>query len=548
MQYVYLLFFVSIVKMQNILYNSTKFNKGFPRKEEKMLKDDKILVGKNSSEELSILLPMANRHGLITGASGSGKTITLKVMAESFSAAGVPVFLADVKGDLAATCLPGEINEKIQSRLDSIDISDFQTKGFPVTFWDVFGKNGHPIRTTLQDVGPTILSRMLGLNETQEGILSIIFRVAKDNEYALIDLKDLKALLTYVANNSREYTLQYGNVATQSVGAIQRAILTLEEQSGSNFFAEPDIDIHDFFKTNDAGLGYINILDCVELFKKPKLYSCFLLWLLTELSHELPEVGDLDKPKMVFFFDEAHLLFDELPSYMLTQITQVVKLIRSKGIGLYFISQSPDDVPGEILAQLGNKVQHVLRAYTPAEQKVIKAVASSYRTNPAFDTEEAITTLGTGEALVSFLTEKGEPGIVEKVTILPPQSQMGTLDDAMRLMIISRSEYNGKYDTIVDNISAFEILNEEMERQRNEEEEAKRAEEERKAAEKAAKEAEKQRKEEERIQRQLAKEAEIERKNSTSYKVGKVAKRTANTALNTVTRKMVNQILKGIFK
>ena len=513
-----------------------------------MLKDNKILIGKNKAEELYILPEMANRHGLITGASGSGKTITLKVMAESFSSAGVPVFLADVKGDLAATCMPGEATEKVQSRLESIGIDDFEYKGFPVTFWDVFGKNGHPIRTTLQDVGPTILSRMLGLNETQEGILSIIFRVAKDNEYALIDLKDLKALLTYVANNSREYTLQYGNVATQSVGTIQRAILTLEEQSGSNFFAEPDIDINDFFKVNDRGLGTINILDCVELFKKPKLYSCFLLWLLTELSQELPEVGDLEKPKMVFFFDEAHLLFDELPSYMLTQITQVVKLIRSKGIGLYFISQSPDDVPGEILAQLGNKVQHVLRGYTPAEQKVIRAVADSYRANPAFDTEEAITTLGTGEALVSFLTEKGEPGMVEKVTILPPQSQMGTLDDSMRLMIINRSEFNGKYDTIIDNVSAFEILNEEMERQRNEEEEAKRAEEERKAAEKAAKEAEKQRKEQERIEKQLAKEAEIERKNSTSYKVGKVAKRTANTALNTVTRRMVNQILKGIFK
>lgn len=530
-----------------------------------MFVDGKILIGKNDTKELSLLLNKANRHGLITGASGSGKTITLKVMAESFSSAGVPVFLADIKGDLAATCLPGENNENIQKRLEKIGITDFPFKGFPTVFWDVFAKNGHPIRTTLDSVGPTILARMLGLNETQEGVLALVFKISRENGYKLIDLKDLRLLLQYVAENSKDYTVTYGNVAAQSVGTIQRSLLTLEEQGGNYFFGEPDIQILDLFQTNSEGLGNINILHAVDLFKQPKLYSSFLLWLLTSLNNNLPEVGDLDKPKMVFFFDEAHLLFDDLPEYIKTSVVQIVKLIRSKGVGVYFISQSPSDVPDEILAQLGNRVQHTLRAYTPAEQKVVKAVASSYRANPEFDTEQAILNLGTGEALISFVNEAGEPSVVEKATILPPQSQMGTLDDSMRLMIISRSIFQGKYDTLVDNVSAFEILSEEINakreaeeevlRQKEEEkrilEEQKEAEKQAKAEEKAAKEAErlaeKEKREEERQRKADEREAEKARKNSAGYKIGKAGGRVVNSALGTIGRKIGNELIKGLF-
>ena len=534
--------------------------------------DNKILIGKSKDKELFIVPNKANRHGLITGASGSGKTITLKVMAESFSSMGVPVFLADVKGDLAGMCLPGESNEKIQERLNGIGIKDFSFKGFPTVFWDVFGKSGHPIRATLQSIGSTILSRMLGLNETQEGVLAIIFKIARENGYELIDLKDLRLLLQYVAENSKQYTITYGNIASQSVGSIQRSLLMLEEQGGDYFFGEPAIDINDFIKINENGLGNINVLHATELYKQPTLYACFLLWLLTAINGTLPEVGDLDKPKMVFFFDEAHLLFDELPDYMLTQVIQIVKLIRSKGIGLYFISQSPKDIPDEILAQLGNKVQHTLRAYTPAEQKVIKAVADSYRANPEFNTEEAISALGTGEALISFMNEKGEPNVVEKATILPPQSQMGSIDDSIRLMVVSKSDFMGKYDTVVDRESAFEILSKEMEEKRAAEQEIIKAKEEKKLQEeqekeqaKAEKEAEKirkeeeklrkeeekaeekARKEEERIKKELEKEAEKARKNSWQYKVGKQAERTANSTINSVARKVANNVLKNLF-
>ena len=488
-----------------------------------------------------------------------GKTISLKVMAESFSSMGVPVFLADVKGDLAGTCIPGEASEKLTERLNSIGITDFSYKGFPVVFWDVFGKNGHPIRTTIQSVGPTILSRMLGLNETQEGVLAIVFRIARDNNWELVDIKDLRLVLQYVAENSKTYSISYGNIAAQSVGTIQRALLMLEEQGGTYFFGEPSIDINDFIKFNDSGLGNINILHCVELFKQPNLYACFLLWLLTSLNNNLPEVGDLDKPKMVFFFDEAHLLFNELPNYMLTQVVQVVKLIRSKGIGLYFISQSPSDIPDEILAQLGNKVQHTLRAYTPAEQKTIKAVADSFRANPAFDTATAITSLGTGEALISFLNEKGEPNIVEKATVLPPQSMMGALDDSMRLMVISRSAFNGKYDTAVDRESAYEKLKAELEAkqlEKEKEEEEKEAEKQRiaeekeeaarkKEEEKQAKEEERKRKEEEREAEKQRKEEEKARKNNPAYKIGK---KVANKAVDKAINKGLNSLFKNFFK
>ena len=431
-----------------------------------MFTNNKILIGKSYENDLFIHPNMANRHGLITGASGSGKTITLKVMAESFSAAGVPVFLADVKGDLAGMCLPGTNTEKVQDRLNTLGIADsFTFESFPTIFWDVFGQSGHPIRTTVGNVGSTILSRMLGLTDAQAGVLTIAFKIARDAELELVDLKDLRLLLQHIGDNRSKYTLSYGNITVQSIGGIQRSILMLQEQGGDYFFGEPSIDIKDFLKFDtDTGYGNINILHATELFKQPNLYSCFMLWILNYLNQNMPEVGDLDKPKMVFFFDEAHLLFDDMPKYMLTQVIQVVKLIRSKGIGLYFISQTPNDIPNDIQSQLGNRVQHTLRAYTPAEQKIVKAVASSFRSNPEFDTEAAIMTLGTGEALVTFLNEKGEPGIVEKVTVLPPQSQMGTIDDSVRADIINSSRFKGKYDELIDRYTAFEKIQAESQR------------------------------------------------------------------------------------
>ena len=432
-----------------------------------MFINNKILIGKNEKIELYMCLDKINRHGLITGSSGSGKTVTLKVMAESFSEAGIPVFMADVKGDLAGTCKSGIANEKINERLSKLNLQEiFEYKNFPVVFWDVFGNFGHPIRTTITDVGPIILSKMLGLTEAQSGVLSVAFKIAEDAELELIDLKDLRLLLQHIGDNRKEFTLSYGNISIQSIGGIQRNILILQEQGGDSFFGEPSIDINDFIKfSSETGYGNINILHAVELFKQPNLYSCFLLWLLTALNHNLLEVGDLEKPKLVFFIDEAHLLFDDMPKYMLTQITQIVKLIRSKGIGLYFISQTPNDIPDEIQAQLGNRVQHSLRAYTPAEQKIVKAVATSFRTNPLINTEEAIMSLGTGEALISFVNENGEPNIVEKATILPPQSSMGTIDEITRQNVISNSRYNGKYDELIDRESAFEKIMAEIKKQ-----------------------------------------------------------------------------------
>ena len=533
--------------------------------------DNKVLVGKSDKTETYILPGMANRHGLITGASGSGKTITMKVLAESFSDAGVPVFLADVKGDVGGTCLPGTINDKLQKRIDSLGIGDnFKFKGYPVVFWDVYGKGGHPVRTTVKSVGPTILSKMLGLSEAQEGVLAIAFKVAEDEDLELIDLKDLRLILQYIGDNAKEFTITYGNVASQSVGAIQRGILMLQQQGGDSFFGEPEIDINDFIKQASDGRGNINILHCVELYQQPDLYSSFLLWLLTSLSQKLPEVGDLDKPKIVFFFDEAHLLFDDMPGYLKKQVTQVVKLIRSKGIGLYFISQQPTDIPDDILAQLGNRVQHTLRAYTPQEQKVVKAAAMAFRTNPKFDTEEAILQLGTGEALVSFANEKGEPTVVEKVTVLPPQSDMNSIDDGTRLMVMARSDFKGKYDTPVDRESAYEKiseaikqreeeiekLKEEQEAEKKKLEEEKQAEKERKEEEKRLKEeeraAEKARKEEEKAEKEAARkkkeeerEAEKAKKNNPMYKLGKKA---GNKAVNKVLDKGLNKLFKGLFK
>ena len=517
-----------------------------------MYRDNKIVIGKSNKKELAILLDKANRHGLITGASGSGKTITLKVMAESFSDAGVPVFLADVKGDIAGTALAGSTSESLEKRLKDLNIKDFEYKSFPVRFWDIFGMSGHPIRTTLNSVGPDILSMMLGLSEAQEGMLAIAFKIAEENEWELDDTKDLRLLLQYIGDNKSDFITKYGNITTQSIGVIQRCLLTLENQGADKFFGQPELNIHDFIGTDENGKGIINILDAVELFKSPDLYASFLLWLLTNLFNKMPEVGDLEKPKMVFFFDEAHLLFNGMPSYRLKQITQVVKLIRSRGIGLYFISQSPTDIPDEVIAQLGNRVQHTLRAYTPSEQKTVKIAADAFRKNPDFNTMDAILALGTGEALVSFQNEKGEPEIVEKATILPPQSKMGVIDDITRNKIINQSPLAGKYEETLERESAFEeldqMIKEKIEAEAEEkrkEEEAKQAEKEAKEAEKAAKAAEKAKKEAEREAEKKRKEAERAKKNSLEYKLGKkVVNKTTDKLIN----KGLNTLMKKFFK
>jgi len=525
-----------------------------------MYLNGKVLVGKSEDKELCILPQMANRHGLITGASGTGKTTTVKVLAESFSAAGVPVFVADVKGDLGGCAVKGESNEKIGSRIESLKLDEFEFKPFPVHFWDIYQKNGHPIRTSIKNVGPQILSMMLGLSETQEGVLSIIFRVAEDENYDLVDLKDLRLLLQHVGDNRSDYVTKYGNVTTQSVGVIQRSLLTLEDQGADLFFGEPELEIQDFMKQDMNGMGYINILHAVELFKNPDLYASFLLWLLTDLFNNMPEVGDLDKPKIVFFFDEAHLLFNNMPSYRLKQITQVVKLIRSRGIGLYFISQAPTDIPDDVIAQLGNRVQHALRAYTPAEQKTVKAAASAFRVNPKIDTEKAILELGTGEALVSFQNEKGEPEVVERGFILPPQSYMGTIDDFTRNRMINQDDaLIQKYGESIDKESAYEVLSSKMEEERRlEEEEKARIEEEKqrileeKEEEKRRKQEEKEAKEAERLAEKARKEEERRKKEEEREKknnpVNKIGRKVINSAENKVINKGLNAILKRIFK
>ena len=517
-----------------------------------MYLNNKVLIGKSGDKELSILLDKANRHGLITGASGSGKTITLKVMAESFSDAGVPVFLADVKGDLGATALPGEDSESLRERLQKLKIENFEYKSFPVRFWDIFGEYGHPIRTTLDSVGPEILSMMLGLSEAQEGVLAIVFKIAKDNGWKLDDIKDLRLLLQYVGDNKNDFITSYGNITTQSVGVIQRCLLTLENQGADKFFGQPELDINDFLGFDTTGRGNINILHAVELFQSPDLYASFLLWLLTNLFNKMPEVGDLEKPKIVFFFDEAHLLFNGMPNYRLKQIVQIVKLIRSRGIGLYFISQSPTDIPNDVIAQLGNRVQHTLRAYTPSEQRTVKVAADAFRTNPKFDTVEAILALGTGEALVSFQNENGEPEIVEKATILPPQSKMGTIDDIGRNKVINASSIVGKYEEVVERDSAYEeldrLIKEKVEAQAAEKravEEAKAKEKEAKEAEKAAKQAERDKKAAEREAEKKKKEAERARKNSLEYKLGK---KVANKTTDKIINKGLNAIFNKIFK
>jgi DNA helicase HerA-like ATPase len=417
----------------------------------------KMLIAKGDTE-LYLLPKMANRHGLIAGATGTGKTITLQVMAEAFSSIGVPVFLADVKGDLSGTCIPGENKAKINERVKSLGLNDFEYKGFPVTFWDVFGQQGHPVRTTISEMGPLLLSRLLDLNETQGGILNVVFRVADEMGMLLIDLKDLKAMLKYVADNSKEITTEYGNISKQSVGAIQRRLLILEEQGAEKFFGEPALNIMDLIKTDINGMGFINILASDQLFNFPAVYSTFLLWLLSELFEKLPEVGDPEKPRIIFFFDEAHLLFDEVPKFLLQKIEQVVRLIRSKGVGVYFITQNPIDIPTQVLGQLGNRVQHALRAFTPRDQKAAKSAAETFRLNPKFDITQVITELGVGEALVSFLDREGRPSVVERALVIPPSSYIGSITQEKREEVIKSSYFYGRYEDTFDRISAYEKL------------------------------------------------------------------------------------------
>lgn len=504
-----------------------------------MVKDGKLWISKN--ENLQFLYPkMANRHGLIAGATGTGKTITLKVMAEAFSSLGVPVFLADIKGDLSGMCAPGKESEAMSARIARFGIEDWSYTSFPTRFFDIFGKNGHPVRTTVSEMGPTLLSRLLGLTTVQEGVLNIVFRVADDNHLLLIDLKYLKAMLQYVSEHRAEYTLQYGSVSPQSAGAIQRALLALESQGGDIFFGEPALDIMDWITTDESGRGMINILDSTELVQSPLLYATFLLWLLTELFEKLPEAGDLERPKLVFFFDEAHLLFRDMPKTLTQKIEQVIKLIRSKGVGVYFISQSPSDIPDEVLAQLGNRIQHALRAYTPAEQKAVRTAAQTFRQNPAFDTTEAIMELGVGEALVSFLDEKGIPTMVERTFILPPQSLMGPVDAFTRNSVITKSPLDEKYGLAVDNRSAYEILTEQiaanaaMQQKEKEDAAAKKQ----KARDDAAA-AKKKEKEDAAKQKKKEKAAE--------KLLSKTVGRAASSAFGAIGRQIGNSIIRGLF-
>jgi len=423
-----------------------------------ILEEGSVFLGGSTKPEY-IHLPFANRHGLVTGATGTGKTVSLQVMAEGFSAAGVPVFCADIKGDVAGLAVAGEAKEPLLKRAETIGFAaEYRFEASPVVFWDLFGKEGHPVRTTVSEMGPLLLSRLLDLNDTQEGVVNIAFRIADEEGLLLLDLKDLQALLAYVAEKAGELTVRYGNVSKASVGAVQRALLVLEEQGGAQFFGEPALDIGQFMRTATDGRGVVNILAAAALMQSPRLYATFLLWLLSELFEDLPEIGDPEKPRLVFFFDEAHLLFNDAPKALLEKIEQVVRLIRSKGVGVYFVTQNPLDVPDLVLAQMGNRVQHALRAFTPRDTKAVKLAADTFRPNPAFSTFEAITELGTGEALVSTLEGKGVPSIVERTLMRPPSSRIGTISPEERAKVIAASPIGTIYDKPVDRESAFEML------------------------------------------------------------------------------------------
>jgi len=528
-----------------------------------MYSERKIWAAVSENKKLFLEPSMANRHGLIAGATGTGKTITMKVLAESFSDMGVPVFLADIKGDLTGMCQKGNDSADMQDRIARFGLEGFEYKSYPTRFWDIFEEAGMPVRVTVSEMGPVLLARLLNLTEVQTGVLNIVFRVADDHGLLLLDLKDLRAMLQFVGENRAEFTTMYGNVSTASVGAIQRALLAFEDEGGEQFFGEPCLDIRDWMRTDLDGRGYINILSSQKLIQSPTVYGIFLLWMMTELFERLPEVGDLEKPRMIFFFDEAHLLFTDAPKALVQKIVQVVKLIRSKGVGIYFISQSPSDIPNDVLAQLSNRVQHALRAYTPAEQKAIRAAAKAFRKNPAFDTEEVLTELGVGEALVSFLDEEGIPAIVERANILPPQSLMGPADMEKVKTIAVTDEFAPKYEQEVDRESAFEILtraSQELELQRQREAEEAAAEKQRLKEEK---EAEKQRLKEEaaaekarlkeeaaaekaRLKEEAAAEKAAAKKAAQGKKMAKsAATNAASTVARAVSTNLINSVMGG---
>jgi uncharacterized protein len=484
-----------------------------------------ILVAKNSEAEFHLLPQMANRHGVITGATGTGKTVTLQRLAEGFSRIGVPVFMGDIKGDLSGVTQAGGGNAKIDARNEQLGITP-AFEGFPATLWDVFGKQGHPLRATVSEMGPLLLARLLQLNETQEGVLAIAFKYADDNGMLLLDLKDLQSLMKWVGENAQAMTLKYGNVSTASVGAIQRGLLQLEQQGGATFFGEPAVNLTDFMQTM-GGKGVLNLLAADELVNSPKLYSTFLLWLLSELFETLPEAGDLEKPKLVFFFDEAHLLFNDAPTALVEKVEQVVRLIRSKGVGVYFVTQNPADIPEKVLAQLGNRVQHALRAYTPQEQKGVRAAASSFRENPKVDTEKTITELGVGEVLISMLDEKGVPTMVDRAFIVPPVGKIGPVTVEQRQALIQNSLVAGAYENVVDRESAYEMLQRAAEAKAAEQQAAEQV----KAEEKAAKEAEK------------AARAEERKPDSLLESIGKTAVRSATSSIG---RQIGSTIVRGV--
>lgn len=527
-----------------------------------MFYGQQIWVASDGHKRLSILPRMANRHGLIAGATGTGKTVTLKVLAESFSDAGVPVFLADVKGDLAGMCCPGGITDDIKKRMELVGIEPEEWSGqaYPVCFWDIFAQKGLPLRTTISEMGPTLLARLMGLTAVQEDVLTVVFKIADDEDLLLLDTKDLRAMLNYVGENGKEYGARYGSVPRQSINSILRGLTALEEQGADQFFGEPALDIHDWFKTDVNGKGIVNLLHSESLINNPMMYSTFMLWMLSELFEVLPEAGDCERPKMVFFFDEAHLLFKRAPKALLQKIEQVVKLIRSKGVGIYFITQSPGDIPDEVLGQLGNKIQHALHAYTPADQKAVRAAANSFRVNPEFDTKTVLTELGIGEALVSFLQEDGSPSVVRRARILPPQSQLGPVADKERQKQVQGNLLHAKYGTMIDRDSAYEFFirrgKEEAARQerflaeelqRKEEETARKEEEKEalKAARQQEKEAERQARE---AQREAERQAKAMQKEQEAAEKAKKRAMTnvAKSAAGTIGREVGNEIGKAV--
>ena len=509
-----------------------------------MYKDNQLYVAHSSEGPIHLIGKMANRHGLIAGATGTGKTVTLQVLAETFSQAGVPCFMADMKGDLSGISQTGGLSKFIEKRCAEwgMDTTTLKFEGCPVRFYDVFGEQGHPMRTTIEKMGAMLLARLMDLNETQTGILTLTFRIAKDEKLPLIDMKDLRLMLDYVAKNAGRYSTTYGNISAASIGAIQRSLLALSEQGGDQFFGEPAFDIYDLLQT-EGGRGVMNILAADKLMLQPKLYSTFLMWLLTEIYDKMPEIGDMELPKMVFFFDEAHMLFKDTSKALTDKIEQIVRLIRSKGIGVYFISQSPSDLPESILGQCGNRVQHALRAFTPKDQASVRSAAQTFRPNPAFKTEQEILELGTGEALVSFLDEKGAPSMVQKAKILFPLSQIGAITDEQRYSILQSSRISGKYESKVDRESAFEQIMKQREASAKQAEEEKRQKEEEKARKEAQKEEEKRRKEEEKRR----KEEEKEKKRS-SAKTKSIFATVIGTAVTYFAKTVATQLARNLTK